>query len=146
MIDQIKSDLIIRMKTGQRERTKTLRMITAAVKQQEVDKRGIIVDNDLVITTLNKMCKQRQESIEAFKIANRLDLIAIEESELAVLLDYLPKKLKDDEVIVIVDKALHDNGITTKTDLGKAMTILRPLLNGKGDMKFVADYVKSKLV
>ena len=145
MLDKIKTDLIASMKAGDKERVKTLRMITAAIKQIEVDKRDTIIDDNVVISVLNKMVKQRLESIEAFTKADRTDLIEIEEAELVIIKEYLPQQLDIEEVKTIVEVTLAGNNITTKKDLGKAMSLLKPKLNGQADMKFVSEYVKQLL-
>jgi len=146
MLDRIKNDLIVSMKSGNKERVKTLRMITSAIKQIEVDKRDTIIDDSVVISVLNKMLKQRQESIEAFTKADRRDLIEIEETELVIIKEYLPQQLDIEEVKTIVEVTLAGNNITTKKDLGKAMSLLKSQLNGKTDMKFVSEYVRAILV
>ena len=146
MLDRIKNDLIASMKSGNKERVKTLRMITSAIKQIEVDKRDIIITEDIVISVLNKMLKQRQESILAFTNAKRVDLVEIEEKELDVIKEFLPVQLSIEEAKMIIEDVLTCNNITTKTDLGKAMTLLKTQLNGKTDMKFVSEYVRTILV
>ena len=146
MLDKIKTDLIASMKSGDKVKVKTLRMITSAIKQIEVDKRDTVIDNTIVISVLNKMVKQRLESIDAFTKANRKDLIAIEEDELAIIKAYLPEQLDTVEIKSLVVATLESNGITNKKDLGKAMSLLKNILNGKADMKIVADLVKQHLI
>ena len=114
MLDKIKTDLIASMKSGDKVKVKTLRMITSAIKQIEVDKRDTVIDNTIVISVLNKMVKQRLESIDAFTKANRKDLIAIEEDELAIIKAYLPEQLDTVEIKSLVVATLESNGITNK--------------------------------
>lgn len=144
----IKSRLLEDVKNAMRQREKqkldALRLITAAVKQIEVDER-IEVDNERMLTILNKLAKQRKESIAQFTTANRLDLVEKEEFELALLSDYLPAPLSEAEVKEFIKDALTDTQAKTIADMGKVMACLKPKIQGRYDMSLVSALIKSAL-
>lgn len=142
--DQINGDLKEAMRARDKEKLSVLRLITAAFKQVEVDER-IDVDECRVLTILNKMVKQRHESINQFKKGGRDDLIAQEEYELSILNHYLPAPLSDDEVLNLIEQALRDTSATKMSDMGKVMEQLKPSLQGRADMSKVSGILKSKL-
>lgn len=123
----------------------TLRMISAEIKQLEVDKKITVSDDD-VISILNKMAKQRKDSIQQFQQGGRGDLASIEINELEIITTYLPAQLSEEEIDVHINEAIASLGATSPQDMGKVMGALKPLLNGKADMGIVSAAVKSKLI
>ena len=123
----------------------TLRMISAEIKQLEVDKKMTVSDDD-VISILNKMAKQRKDSIQQFQQGGREDLASIEINELEIITTYLPAQLSEEEIDIHINEAIASLGATSPQDMGKVMGALKPLLNGKADMGIVSAAVKSKLI
>ena len=123
----------------------TLRMISAEIKQLEVDKKITVSDDD-VISILNKMAKQRKDSIQQFQQGGREDLASIEINELEIITTYLPAQLSEEEIDAHINEAIASLGATAPEDMGKVMGTLKPLLNGKADMGIVSAAVKSKLI
>lgn len=123
----------------------TLRMISAEIKQLEVDKKITVSDDD-VIFILNKMAKQRKDSIQQFQQGGREDLASIEINELEIITKYLPAQLSEEEIDIHINEAIASLGATSPQDMGKVMGALKPLLNGKADMGIVSAAVKSKLI
>lgn len=121
-----------------------LRLISAAVKQIEVDER-IEVDNERMLVILDKMSKQRKESIAQFEKANRDDLVAQEQFELDVIAKYLPEPLTDDEIDALISDAIKSTGAEKMSDMGKVMAILKPKLQGRADMAQVSARIKAQL-
>ena len=132
------------MRSRDKPRLATLRLITAAIKQQEVDER-IELDDAQVLALLDKMCKQRRESISQFEKAGRDDLIAQEVSELELIQTYLPEQLGDDEIAALIDEAMTATGAASIKDMGKVMGQLKPKLQGRADMGAVSAMIKAKL-
>ena len=136
------------VKTAMRNKDKallgTLRLITAAIKQREVDER-IELDDAQVLVVLDKMVKQRKDSIEQFAKANRDDLREIEEAELAIIITYLPEQLDDAEIESMITEAIANTGASEMKDMGKVMGILKPKLQGRADMGQVSGKIKAKL-
>jgi len=122
----------------------TLRLITAAIKQREVDER-IELDDTQVTLVLDKMVKQRRESIVQFEKAGRDDLIAIENNELEIITPYLPEQLGEDEINTLIDAALEQTGATSIKDMGKVMGQLKPNLQGRSYMGAVSAMIRSRL-
>ena len=132
------------MKNGDKERLATIRLILAAVKQVEVDTRED-VDDQSMLAILDKMAKQRRESISQFEQAGREDLVAKETQELNIITEFLPKALSDEEITELVDQAMHDTAASSMKDMGKVMNLLRPQVMGRVDMKALSQLVGSKL-
>ena len=132
------------MKSGDKSRLGVLRLISSAVKQREVDER-VDTDDAAMISILDKMAKQRRESIEQFTAADRNDLADAEKAELAIIQTYLPEQLSEDEIAQHIDKAVSDTGAASIKDMGKVMGVLKPQLQGKADMSAVSSLVKSRL-
>jgi uncharacterized protein YqeY len=136
------------MKTAMRAkdsaRLSTVRLILAAIKQREVDERIELTDAD-VLSVIEKMIKQRRESIAQFEKASRNDLADVEKFELGVLSAYLPQQMGDAEVEQAVAAAIAEAGATTMKDMGKVMALLKPRLAGKADMGKVSGLLKAKL-
>lgn len=132
------------MRSKEKLTLKTIRMALAAVKQREVDERIELNDND-VLAILTKMVKQRNESITAFKIANRQDLVDIEKAEIVVLTRFLPQALDNNEINALIEEAMSATGAKTMQDMGKVMGWLKPKINGRADMGAVSGSIKAKL-
>jgi uncharacterized protein YqeY len=142
--DRILQDVKDAMRARDKPRLGTLRLITSAIKQIEVDKR-IELDDEQVLSVLDKMCKQRRESITQFEKAGRDDLIAQEVSELDIIQHYLPEQLSDTEIAGLIDAAMTATGASSIKDMGKVMGQLKPKLQGRADMGAVSTMIKSKL-
>jgi uncharacterized protein len=143
--DQINSDLKDAMRAGDARRRDALRLLTAALKQKEVDDRKELVDAD-VVATIDKMTKQRRDSIAQFEKGGRQDLADVEKYELNVLQTYMPQALSDTEIAETVTAAIVESGATLPADMGKVMAILKPRLAGRADMSKVSALVKAKLI
>ena len=142
--ERIQQDVKDAMRAREKERLGTIRLITAAIKQREVDER-IELDDEQVLLVLDKMCKQRRESISQFEKAGRDDLIAVEVREMEIIQGYLPKQLGDDEIAALIDAAMSDTGATSIKDMGKVMGQLKPKLQGRADMSAVSAMIKARL-
>ena len=141
---QILEDVKTAMRARDQRRLTALRLITAAIKQIEVDKR-IELDDSMVLAVLDKMVKQRRESLEQYESAGRDDLAAQEQFELELITDYLPEALGDDEVAALISQAIADTGASSIRDMGAVMNMLRPAVQGRADMKAVSGAVKEQL-
>ena len=142
--DQITEDMKSAMKAGEKDRLKVVRLIRAAIKQIEVDKR-IELDDAAVLTVLDKMVKQRRDSVEQFQKGNRNDLADIELAEIVVLQDYLPEQLSDEELDAMIDEAISATGAETIRDMGKVMGQIKAKAAGAADMGAVGAKVKARL-
>lgn len=140
--DRIKEDMKASMKSGDKARLGVVRMILAAIKQVEVDER-IELDDARVIVVLDKMLKQRRESIKQFRDANREDLAGIEEAEVVVIQDFLPQPLTEGEIDAMVAQAIADTGAKSVKDMGSVMTLLKPQMQGRADMAVVSARIKA---
>ena len=125
-------------------RLSTIRLLLAAIKQREIDER-ITLDDAQVHTVVEKMIKQRRESIVQFERGARPDLVANEQAELALLLTYMPAQMEEAEIAACVDAALAQTGAKAAADMGKVMALLKPQLAGRADMGKVSVLIKSKL-
>ena len=142
--DQITSDMKEAMKAGAKERLAVIRLILAAVKQKEVDER-ITLDDAQLLTVLEKMLKQRRESVTQFLQGNRKDLADKEEAEIKVIQTYMPAQLSDAELDKLVAEAVAESGAASVKDMGKVMGIVKPKVAGKADMGVVSAKIKAKL-
>ena len=142
--DQIQEDVKSAMRARDQKRLTALRLITAAIKQVEVDER-IEMDDKGVLTVLDKMVKQRRDSLEQYQKAGRDDLAAQEEFELELISVYLPEPLGDDELAALIKQAVADTGASTIRDMGAVMNQLREQVQGRADMKAVSSAVKQQL-
>lgn len=142
--NRIKDDMKAAMRAKDKERLKVIRMILAAFKQIEVDER-IELDDARTIVVLDKMLKQRRESIKQYSEAGRDDLAEVEEAEILVIQDFLPQALTQDEIEEMVVSAVSDSGAESIKDMGKVMGILRPQMLGRADMSVVSSVIKAKL-
>ena len=136
------------MQTAQRSKDKprlgVIRLIMAAIKQREVDERTEL-DDEQVLVILDKMAKQRRESIEQFRQANRTDLADQETFELELIRTYLPAALSAEELTHLIDQALSDSGAESVRDMGQVMGLLKPQVQGRADMSAVSAQVKQRL-
>jgi len=141
---RITGDMKSAMKAKDRQALKAVRMILEAIKKKEIDER-IELDDAQVMTVIQKMVKQRKDSISQFSDAGRTDLVEIEEAELEIINNYIPEQLSDEEVESVVDRAINDSGANSMKDMGKLMGMLKPRLQGKADMSIVSQLIKSRL-
>jgi uncharacterized protein len=141
---QIQNAIKDAMRAKETARLATLRLLSAAIKQQEVDLR-IELDDATIVTLITKMVKQRQESITQYTKGNRLDLAAQEQSEIDILQTYLPAAMNEEEINEAIEAAFNEANPHTPQDMGKVMAILKPLLAGKADIADVSKRVKIKL-
>lgn len=141
---RIQSDMKSAMKAGEKDRLKVIRMLLAAIKQIEVDERREL-DEAGVLAVLTKMVKQRRDSITQFEDGGRKDLAEAERAEIAVLEDYLPQPLSDEELADAIDGAIDESGAENIRDMGKVMGILKNRIQGRADMGMVSGRVKARL-
>ncbi len=142
--DQITQDMKSAMKAGDKDRLKVVRLMLAAIKQVEVDKR-VEIDDAGVLSVLDKMVKQRRDSVEQFEKGAREDLAAIERAEIAVLEDYLPEQLSADDLAALVDEVIAATGASSMKDMGKVMGQIKARAAGRADMGAVSAAVKERL-
>ena len=141
---RITDDMKSAMKAKDKQALKAVRMILGAIKQKEVDDR-IELDDAQVMAVIQKMVKQRKDSISQFSDAGRTDLVEVEEAELVIINSYMPEQLSDVEVAAAVDKAITDSGADSMKDMGKLMGMLKDQLDGKAGMGQVSRLIKDKL-
>lgn len=142
--DQINDDLKAAMRGGDAARRDTIRLLTAALKQREVDERKALTDAD-VLGVIEKMIKQRRDSITQFEQGGRQDLADKEKQELVLLQAYMPQAMGDDEIAAAVAAAVAGSGAAGSADMGKVMALLKPKLAGRADMGKVSAAVKAHL-
>jgi uncharacterized protein YqeY len=142
--DRITEDMKAAMRAKESERLGTIRMITAAIKQREVDER-IQLDDVQVLSVIEKMIKMRKESIEQFKSGGRDDLVAREAKEIELLQAYLPAQLSEAEVDALIREAIAESGATSIKEMGKAMALLKQKAQGRADMAAASAKLKAKL-
>jgi uncharacterized protein YqeY len=141
---RITDDMKACMKAKEKERLGTIRLILSAIKQIEVDER-IELDDARVLTVLDKMLKQRRESIRQYRDANREDLAIIEEAEILVIQDFLPQALSEQEIDAMIVAAIAESEATSVKDMGKVMGLLKPKMQGCADMAVVGAKIKAAL-
>jgi uncharacterized protein YqeY len=141
---QITEDMKTAMKSGDNDRLGVIRLILSGIKQREVDER-IELDDTQVLAVIEKMIKQRRDSIAQFRAAAREDLATKEEYEVGVIQGYMPAQLGDAEIEAIIAKAIADSGATTAKDMGKVIGLVRPQVAGRADMGKISEAVKQKL-
>lgn len=140
----ITEDMKVAMREKDKSRLGTIRLLQAAIKQREVDERIELTDDD-VIAVIEKMLKQRRDSIAAYESANRQDLADVEKAEVTVLQTYLPQQLTEDEIGSILDDAIAKTGAESMKDMGKVMGMIKPQVAGRADMGKVSGLIKSRL-
>ena len=142
--DQITADMKDAMRAKEKERLGTIRLVLAAIKQREVDER-IELDDTQVLAVLDKMVKQRRDSIKQYRDAGREELAAVEEAEITVIQHYLPAALSDAEIDALIEQAVVATGAAGMQDMGKIMGQLKPQLQGRADMGQVSGKIKARL-
>ena len=141
---QIQDAVVSAMKAGEKERLAIIRLMTSSIKQIEVDER-IELDDARIIAILDKMVKQRRESIAQFKKAGRDDLVSQENYEIDIIQEFLPQALSEEEVDKIINQAIEQTGAESIKDMGKVMGLVRPRIVGRADMGEVSGRIKSIL-
>jgi uncharacterized protein len=142
--ERITDDMKAAMRAGEKDRLGVIRMITAAIKQREVDER-ISLDDAQVLSVLEKMIKQRKESLTQFQAGNRPDLVDKESAEIVLLQSYMPSQLSDGEIDALITDAVAATGAATLKDMGKVMGIIKAKAQGRADMAAVGAKIKAKL-
>jgi uncharacterized protein len=142
--ERITDDMKAAMRSGEKERLGVIRMITSAIKQREVDER-ITLEDAQVLSVLEKMIKQRKESLEQFKAGNRQDLVDKEAAEIALLQGYMPSQLSGAELDALIDEAVAASGAKSIKDMGKVMAVIKAKAQGRADMAAVGAKIKTKL-
>ena len=140
----IQDDMKTAMKAGEKQRLGVIRLILTAIKQIEVDQR-IVLDDVQVIAVLDKMLKQRRDSIAQYTAAGRTDLADVESAEVVIIQSYMPQALTDAEIDALVEQAVGEVGASTIADMGKVMALLKPKMQGRADMGAVSARIKAKL-
>lgn len=141
---RLTDDMKAAMKSGEKDTLGVIRLINAAIKQKEVDER-IELDDAQVLAVLEKMVKQRKDSVSQYEAAAREDLAVIERAEIAVIDRYLPAKLDEAAIAQAIDAAIAETGAAGAADIGKLMGVLKPRLAGQADMGLVSKLVKQRL-
>jgi len=141
---RIRADMIASMKSGEKVKVGVIRLITAAIKQREVDER-IELDDEQVILVMDKMLKQRRESISQYEAAGRNDLAEIEAAEIEIIKIYLPQPLSEAEIGEIIAEAIASVSATSIRDMGKVMGLVKPQMQGRADMSVVSGKIKGLL-
>jgi uncharacterized protein len=142
--DRVTEDMKTAMRAGDKERLATVRLLLAAIKQREVDER-ITLDDGQILAVIEKMIKQRRESISQFEIGGRSDLVAKENAEIGVLQAYLPAQLTPSEVETLIAEAIAATGAASIKDMGKVMGFVKPKAQGRTDMGALSARIKQKL-
>ena len=141
---RLQDDMKAAMKAGDKRRLGVVRLINAAIKQREVDER-VELDDTQVLVVLDKMLKQRRDSITQYEQAGREDLAAQERFEVGVCQAYMPSALAEDEIAGLIAEAIDSTGASGMQDMGKVMALLKPKLQGRADMAAVSKQIKAKL-
>ncbi len=141
---RLTDDMKASMKAGDKATLGVIRLVNAAIKQREVDER-IELDDAAVLSVLEKMVKQRKDSVSQYAAANREDLAEVERNEIAVIQRYLPEQLGEAEILAAIDAAIAQTGASGPADMGKLMGALKPRLAGQADMGQVSALVKKRL-
>jgi uncharacterized protein len=142
--ERITEDMKAAMRSGEKERLGLIRMITSAIKQREVDER-IMLDDIQVLSVLDKMIKQRKESLVQFQAGNRQDLVEKEAAEITLLQAYLPSQLSGTEIDALINEAVAATGAASIKDMGKVMAIIKGKAQGRADMAAVGAKIKARL-
>jgi uncharacterized protein len=142
--ERITDDMKAAMRAGEKERLGVIRMLTAAIKQREVDER-ISLDDGQVLAVLEKMIKQRRESLVQFEAGNRPDLVAKESAEVALLQAYLPAAMSAAEIDALIGESIAASGASSIKDMGKVMNLVKAKAQGRADMAAVGAKIKAKL-
>ena len=141
---RILDDIKLTMKAGDKQRLGTLRLISADIKQKEVDER-VTLDDTAVLAILDRMTRQRRESVRQYSEAGREDLAAVELAEIDIIAHYLPSALSDAEVFALIDSTIAATGASSIRDMGKVMAQIKPQLQGRADIGAVSQQIKTRL-
>jgi len=141
---RLTDDMKAAMKGGDKERLAVIRLVNAAIKQREVDEL-IQLDDTQVLSVLEKMIKQRRDSVSQYEAANREDLAAIERFEISVIQDYMPQALSEAEIDALIEAAIAETGAASGRDMGKVVGALKPKVAGRADMGAVSARIKARL-
>lgn len=141
---RITEDMKAAMRSGDTKQRDTIRLLQAAIKQREVDER-IVLDDAAVIAVIEKMLKQRRDSIAQYEAAQRTDLADIEKGEVSILNTYMPQALNDSEIDILIAEAISEVAAKGMQDMGKVMALLKPKLAGRADMARVSTRIKEKI-
>ena len=141
---RIQEDMKAAMKSGQKDRLGVIRLILSAIKQIEVDQR-IVLDDAQVVNVLDKMLKQRRDSISQYTAAGRTDLADVESAEVVIIQEYMPQAMSDEEIETLLGQAIADTGASAMSDMGKVMALLKPVMQGRADMGAVSARIKARL-
>jgi uncharacterized protein YqeY len=142
--ERITDDMKAAMRSGEKERLGVIRMITSAIKQREVDER-VVLDDTQVLGVLEKMIKQRKESLVMFQAGNRQDLVDKESAEITLLQGYMPTQLSDADIDALINDAIAATGAASIKDMGKVMGIIKSKAQGRADMAVVGAKIKARL-
>jgi uncharacterized protein len=142
--DKISQDMKLAMKAGEKKRLGVIRLMRAAIKQREVDER-ITLDDEQIVISLDKMLKQRRDSIAAYEKAGRDELAEIEKYEIGVIQEYMPAQMSEAEISAVINDIIEQTEASSIKDMGKVMGILRPKVLGRADMGLVSKLVKKTL-
>jgi uncharacterized protein YqeY len=143
--NRIQEEMKDAMRSGERDRLKVIRLILSSIKQIEVDTRSEVSDDDEVLLIINKMVKQRRDSIKQFVAGNRHDLADIESAEIIILEQYLPVQLTTEEIEVIIKNTIAECAATSMKDMGKVMAGIKSKINGRADMSIISQKIKTYL-
>jgi uncharacterized protein len=141
---RLTEDMKTAMKSGEKDKLGVIRLINAAIKQREVDER-ILLDDNQVLAAIEKMLKQRKDSINQYEAAGRTDLADVEKFEVGVIQAYLPAQLGEVEIAAIIDAAIAQSGASSAKDMGKVIALVKPQVAGKADMGKLSETIKQKL-
>ena len=144
LLDKISQDLTVAQKKRDSIRVSTLRMLKSDLKYKQIEKKSSLAEEE-ELAVLSSAVKKHKDSIEQFKQAQRNDLVAQEEAELNIILEYLPKQLSEEELTDLITQAIQEAGAVSKADLGKVMKLLMPKTRGRSDGKLVSSLVTAKL-
>jgi len=142
--EKIQEDMKNAMRSHDKERLAVIRLMLAALKQREVDERITLTDEH-VLSLLDKMLKQRRESIAQYSAGNRPDLVEQEEKEISIIQQYLPEPLSETDIIVLIDSAIQETQAVSLRDMGKVMGLLKPKIQGRADIASVSAKIKERL-
>jgi hypothetical protein len=144
LIEQLKEEQKSAMKAKDKPRLGTIRLALSAIKQREVDEKITLTDDD-ILAVLTKMVKQRRDSVAQYEEAGRQELADAEQAEIAVLEEFMPQPLTEEEVSALIETAIVDSGAAGMQDMGKVMGVLKPQIQGRADMGKVSGLVRAKL-
>ena len=142
--ERLTEDMKTAMKGGDKERLGVIRLVNAAIKQREVDER-VMLDDAQVLAVMEKMLKQRRDSVSQFEAAGRADLVAVENFEIGVIEAYLPAKLSEDELDALIVAAIAETGAAGPKDMGKVMGLVKARAAGRADMGKASERIKARL-